>query len=83
MVATVLGMPREKKLPTETVRLAKELVRRINRIAAHKDKSVPDYLLEKLGPIIDQDEAQMLQELKQERGEESEPKKGEKKPGKK
>lgn len=67
MVASVLRMPREKKPPTETVRLSKELVRRINRIAAHKDKSVPDYLLERLGPIIEQDESQMLADLKRER----------------
>jgi hypothetical protein len=67
MVATVRDMPREKKPPTETVRLAKELVRRINRIAAHLDKSVPDYLLEKLLPIIDKDESQMMADLKKER----------------
>jgi hypothetical protein len=60
-------MPREKKPPTETVRLAKELVRRVNRIAAHQDKTVPDYLLEKLLPLIDKDEAQMLADLEQER----------------
>jgi hypothetical protein len=66
-------MPREKKPPTETVRLAKDLVRRINRVAAHQDKTVPDYLLEKLLPLIDKDEAQMLADLKQER--ENKPKK--------
>lgn len=67
MVATLRDMPREKKPPTETVRLAKDMVRRINRIAAHQDKTVPDYLLEKLLPLIDKDEAQMLADLEQER----------------
>lgn len=67
MVATLRNMPREKKPPTETVRLSKDLVRRINRIAAHLDKSVPDYLLEKLGPLIDKDEAQMLADMEKER----------------
>jgi hypothetical protein len=75
MVATLERMAREKKPPTETVRLAREMVRRINRIAAHRDMTVPDYLLEKLGPIVDADEAGMLADLKKELGDECRPKK--------
>ena len=40
---------------TETVRLAVEIVRKINVIAAVKGKSVPDYLAERFGPLIDED----------------------------
>lgn len=68
MVATVVRMPREKKPPTETVRLAKEMVRRINRVAAHEDKTVPDFLLELLTPLIESREAKMLVDLQREQG---------------
>ncbi len=45
------------------------MIRRINRIAAHRGLSIPDYLLEKLGPVIDRDEEEMLADLMKERGE--------------
>lgn len=67
MVATLDPVAKPKKPPTETVRITKELVRRINRIAAHRDRSVPDYLSELLGPIIDRQEAQMIDEVAKER----------------
>jgi len=60
--------PMGKKEETETVRLRKSLVRRIARIAAHRDLSVPDYLALAVTAVIDQDEAAMLDDLKRERG---------------
>lgn len=69
MVATLDRMPREKKEETDTVRLRKSMIRRIARIAAHRDVSVPDYLADRLGPLVDADEALMIEELKKERGE--------------
>lgn len=68
MVATLNLMPKEKKEETATVRLSKTLVKRVNRIAAHREQSVPDYLAERLAGIIDADEAQMLADLQRERG---------------
>ena len=73
MPTILADMPREKKPPTETVRLAKDLVRRINRLAAHVDKSVPDWLAAKLLPIVESDEAKMLAEMQAERGEKRKP----------
>lgn len=58
----------DKKVPTETVRIPGPMVRRINRLASHKDKSVPQFLAEVLAPIIDQLEAKMLDEIARERG---------------
>ena len=67
--ATLVLMPKPKKPETDTVRLAKTMIRRIARIAAHLDVSTPDYLADRLAPIIDADEAKMMEELKRERGE--------------
>lgn len=66
-MAVKLSDMAEKKKPTETVRVAADLVRRINRIASHLDKSVPDYLNEILGPIVDRHEAKMLDDIARER----------------
>jgi predicted transcriptional regulator len=64
----VMGKEKEKKPETESVRLDKSLARRIRRIAAHRDKSVPDYLAEVLKPIVDANEKQMVDEVQRERG---------------
>lgn len=73
MVANLARMTEPKKHPpkppTNTARMPKALVRRIARVAAHLDVSVPDYLADRLAPIVDADEAKMLEELKRERGE--------------
>lgn len=68
MVATVNPMSRDKKEETSTVRIIKTMVRRINRIAAHRELSVPDYLAMRLAEIVDADEAAMLADLQRERG---------------
>jgi hypothetical protein len=68
MVATVNPMSRDKKQETSTVRLVKTLVKRVNRIAAHRELSVPDYLAMRLAEIVDADEAAMLADLQRERG---------------
>lgn len=68
MVATLNPMPKERKEETATVRLVKTLVKRVNRIAAHREQSVPDYLAARLAEIVDADEAAMLADLQRERG---------------
>lgn len=67
MVDTLDRMAKQKKEPTETVRMPERLAYRVSRVAIHRKKSVPDYLAEVLGPIIDQHEAKMIDELANER----------------
>jgi len=57
-------MPKE---PTEPARLPRNLLRRIGRIAAHRELSVPDYLAERLAPLVDEDEKEMLADNARER----------------
>jgi hypothetical protein len=64
------GMAKE---PTDSIRLARSLHRRIARIAAHKDQTVPDYLAERLGPIVDADEAAMLNDIANEKATREQP----------
>lgn len=66
MAATLEAMS-DIKVPTETVRIPGPLVRRINRIASHKEQSVPKFLAEVLEPIVDELEAKMLDEIAAER----------------
>lgn len=60
-------VPREKKDPTEPVRLPIPLVRKARMIASHRDKSIPDYLKEILEKIVQEDYDQMVQELNDEK----------------
>jgi hypothetical protein len=52
---------------TVPVRIPEPLLRRIRRIAAHRDLSVPDYLAERLAPLVDEDEKQMLLDIAREK----------------
>lgn len=52
MPATIASMPRERKPPTVTVRLDKELARQLRIAAAANDQDVPDYLAGLLRPIL-------------------------------
>ena len=63
MVATLERMARVKKDPTEQVRLPVRIVRKAKMIAAHRDKSVPEYLAEIVESIIDRDYDEMAKEL--------------------
>lgn len=66
--ATLAGMGRPRKAePTMPVRLPASLVRRVRRLAAHHDMDPGDYLAEKVGPLVDRDEAKMLTEVERER----------------
>lgn len=67
MADTLVRMPKPKKPPTDTVRMPSELKHRVERVAAHRQQTVPEYLAERLGPIVDKDEAQMLDEIGRER----------------
>jgi hypothetical protein len=58
---------------TVPVRIPRTILRRIARIAAHRDQSVPDYLAERLAPIVDEDERQMLADIKREKAERDKP----------
>lgn len=64
MTATVLDMPRK----TESIRLDAELARRARIIAAAIGVSMPEYLEQKLKPIIDRDFQRTLKQLNQEDG---------------
>jgi hypothetical protein len=58
---------------TVPVRIPRTILRRIARIAAHRDVSVPDYLAERLAPIVDADEKQMLLDIAREKKARDEP----------
>ena len=66
MHATLSRMGREKKEPTEQVRLPKSFVRRLRRLAGHLDKDPQEYIVEKLESPLSRDEAQMLKDLQKE-----------------
>ncbi len=55
MFATIAPMARERKPPTVTVRLDKQLARMLRVVAANKDKDTSDYLAELLKPIISEE----------------------------
>lgn len=63
MRLTLARMPRQKKPPTETVRVPKELAKMATLIAAHQDKSVPDYLADLLLPLLRRDHEAMIDDL--------------------
>jgi hypothetical protein len=51
-VSTIALMPREKKPPTVTVRLDKELAKLLRIAAAANEQDVADYLGDVLRPIL-------------------------------
>jgi hypothetical protein len=61
----VMGRPKKSE-PTEPLRLPESVVKRIRRIAAHKDKDPGDYVAERFGPMLDADEKQMLEDIENE-----------------
>ncbi|AMV24638.1 hypothetical protein VT84_09595 [Gemmata sp. SH-PL17] len=67
MVRTLAVMGRPKKTePTEPIRLPASMVKRIRRIAAHRGVDPGDYALERFGVLLDEDENQMLEDVKKE-----------------
>jgi hypothetical protein len=62
-----MGRPKKSE-PTEPMRLPASVVKRIKRIAAHRDKDPGDYVAERFGPQLDADEAEMLDDIKREKG---------------
>jgi hypothetical protein len=69
MVGTlaVMGRPRKHE-DTETTRLAKALMRMIRTIANRRDQSVPDYIHERLTPLVLDDYAEAVAAMAKEVG---------------
>jgi hypothetical protein len=63
-VGTLPAMGRTKKPETETVRLNKDLIRKLRHLAAHADISLPDYLADMLNPLVDKRFDAMVEDLK-------------------
>jgi len=51
---------------TETVRIRADLVKLAKMLAAKADKSVPDFLTELFGPVLQERYRQMVQEMAKE-----------------
>ena len=66
MPSTLALMGREKKQPTDQVRLSKLLAKRLRQLAADADKSLPDYLTELIAPIVDKRFRELLKRLNEE-----------------
>lgn len=62
MTTSILEVGRPKKPKTDNVRLEKRLLKNIRMIAGHLDISVPDYLKQKLTPIVEKELAKVLAE---------------------
>jgi hypothetical protein len=63
----VMARPR-KHDDTETTRLARALMRMIRTIANRRDQSVPDYIHERLTPLVQEDYAEAVAEMAKEVG---------------
>lgn len=61
-----MGRP-PKKEKTEPIRLPESVVKRIRRIAIHRGIDPGDYVADRFGKILDDDEKEMLKEITEER----------------
>lgn len=73
MVANPVPTAKTPKPPTDTVRLRSDYVRRLNRLAGHAGRTLPDYLADLLGPLLDERETVMFRELAAELGKDASP----------
>jgi predicted DNA-binding protein len=64
-----VGRPKKEE-PTSQLRLPQSTVRRLRRLASHLGKEPGDYAAEKLGPVLDREEAKMLADIAKEREDE-------------
>lgn len=77
----VMGRPKKNE-PTEPLRLPESIVKRIRRLAAHKEQDPGDYVAARFGPLLDEDEQVMLDDIEREKGERSKGEGAEKPPKK-
>lgn len=55
MTATLERMPRPMKPATESIRINKELARKARIVAAALNMSMPDYVTQKLGELVEKE----------------------------
>lgn len=68
-IATQSGMGRPKKAPTDQIRIARDVVTQVWRVAALKGyRSGGDFLTDLLRPILDEMERELLSERAREMG---------------
>jgi predicted transcriptional regulator len=63
MNAMLERMPREKKPETESVRISKELAKKLRHLATHADVSMPEYLEQVLTPLVEAEFQKLIAEL--------------------
>lgn len=67
MLATLNRMGRPpKKEKSEPLRMPESVVKRIRRIAAHRNVDAGDYLAERIASLLDEDERKMLKDIERE-----------------
>jgi hypothetical protein len=68
MVATLASMGRPKKSePSKPFRVPESFLKRVKRIATHRDIDPGDYVAERMAELLDQDEKAMLTDIEKER----------------
>jgi hypothetical protein len=68
MVTTIASMPRERKAPTVTVRVEKEVARQLRIVAAAHEQDVSDYLGVVLRPILSKELRRLGRTFTEEKG---------------
>lgn len=66
MSATLLEMPRAKKDETENTRISRSIMRKVRVISGYLGMSAPDYLNERLAPIVDKEHSDLIAKLAKE-----------------
>jgi hypothetical protein len=61
-----VGRPKKSE-PSGQLRLPQSTLRRIRRLASHFGKDPGDYVADRLGSVLDRDEAKMLADMQKER----------------
>jgi hypothetical protein len=61
-----MGRPKKDE-PTKPLRVPESFLKRVKRIASHRQIDPGDYAAERFGPLLDEDEKAMLADIAQER----------------
>ena len=69
MTDTLLDMSNEKKAPeTDNARIRRDIMRKVRVIAPKLDMTVPEYLADRLAPLVDADYAAIAADMMKEVG---------------
>lgn len=69
MADTLLDMSHEKKAPeTDNARIRRDIMRKVRVIAPKLDMTVPEYLADRLAPLVDADYAAIAADMMKEVG---------------